>query len=139
MAESSEVAPLIPHTASVAGQAHLLLTDAELWAVAPSHAYGLIAITAFDFLAYVLFVVRHGLRRRLLTAWALVKLGLFLGDVLTAPEFGLSHLEFAAYLFGLPGYVVAVIAQPFVVAAVLLTGKGDSGKESHGSTRPQLR
>ncbi len=134
MVPKSEVAPLIPHTASIAGQTHLLLTDAELWNVAPGHAYGLIAITVIDFLVFPLFVLGHSLRRKLLTVWVLLKLVLILGDVLTAPEFGLSYLEFAAYLFGLPGYVIAVAAQPLVVAAVMLTGRRNSGKE--GSRLP---
>lgn len=124
MDSKAEIAPLIPHSASIAGQVWLLLTDAELWTVAPGHAYGLIAITVVDLLAYTLFSPRFQLRRRLLALWALIKLALFLGDVLTAPEFGTTYLEFAAYLFSLPGYVVALVAQPAVIATSLLVSRG---------------
>lgn len=113
-------APLALHSTSIASQVFLLLTDAELWAVAPSHAYGLIAITGVDVVAFpvVYRSPRSGLR--VLAVWAALKLALFLGDVLTAPEFGMTYAEFAAYLFGLPAYVVSVAVQPpLIVLSVI--------------------
>ncbi|MEM2800837.1 MAG: hypothetical protein QXR26_07225 [Candidatus Caldarchaeum sp.] len=42
---------------------------------------------------------KHGL------VWGLAKFAVFLGDMLTAPEFGISYEEFASYLFGIWAYV----------------------------------
>ncbi|MCS7118054.1 MAG: hypothetical protein NZ957_04625 [Thaumarchaeota archaeon] len=114
---------LVPHSISIAAQVTLLLTDAELWTVAPSHAYGLLVITALDFAAYPVVLQRVQRGRVILAIWSAVKLALFLGDIFTAPEFGLTYAEFAAYLFSLPAYVIAVVAQPLVIA-LSLGGRG---------------
>lgn len=95
----------------------LLLTDAELWTVAPSHAYGLIAFTAAD--VAMLLASLAGWRRTADVGvyYGVGKLVVFLGDILTAPEFGSTYIEFAAYLFSLWGYNGLLASQ----AAVSLT------------------
>ncbi|MCS7142471.1 MAG: hypothetical protein NZ920_01565 [Aigarchaeota archaeon] len=100
-----------------------MLTDAELWAAAPGHAYGLIAITMVDLHAYLLLAWRSRLFLRLLGLWASIKLLLFLGDILTAPEFGITYIEFAEYLFGLPPYVASVVFQPVVIVLAMLASR----------------
>ena len=82
---------------------HPPLTDAELWTVASDHAYGLAAMVGVDLLMLAALLSRK------VGTWALrsisvagvVKLALVVGDVLTAPRFGLSYQELANYLFSL--------------------------------------
>ncbi len=106
--------------ASIFFSAILLLTDAELWAVAPTHGYVLIVFTLLDGLVLVSalkgrrFVIRYGV------LYGLIKLALFLGDILTAPEFGLSYLEFAQYLFGLWAYNGLLAAQLAIVLSTYI-------------------
>ncbi len=98
-------------SASILFSAVLLLTDAELWTVAPSHAYVLLGLTITDFAmlsAAVFgkrFVVNYGV------LYGLGKFALYLGDILTAPEFGTTYYEFASYLFGLWAYDGLLAAQ----------------------------
>lgn len=92
----------------------LLLTDAELWTVAPSHAYVLVGFTAVD--AVLAGVVTRGWRKAgdAGIIYGVGKFALFLGDILTAPEFGLTYEEFAAYLFGLWGYNGLLASQALI-------------------------
>jgi hypothetical protein len=89
----------------------LLLTDAELWTVAPSHAYVLLGLTVVDLALLSAavygkrFVVTYGF------LYGLGKFALYLGDILTAPEFGTTYYDFASYLFGLWAYDGLLAAQ----------------------------
>ena len=93
--------------------AYLLLTDAELWTVAPDHAYGLAAMVGADLLMLAALLSRKVGTRALrhISVAGVVKLALVVGDVLTAPQFGLSYLEFANYLFSLWAYDLLVVSQ----------------------------
>jgi len=98
-------------SASILFSAVLLLTDAELWTVAPSHAYVLLGLTVVDLALLSAavygkrFVVTYGF------LYGLGKFALYLGDILTAPEFGTTYYEFASYLFGLWAYESLLAAQ----------------------------
>jgi hypothetical protein len=48
---------------------------------------------------------------RYISVAGVVKLALVVGDVLTAPQFGLSYPEFANYLFSLWAYDLLVVSQ----------------------------
>ena len=92
---------------------YLLLTDAELWTVAPDHAYSLAVMVGADLLMLAAMLSRKvGTRAlRYVSVAGVVKLALVVGDVLTAPQFGLSYQEFANYLFSLWGYDLLVVSQ----------------------------
>jgi hypothetical protein len=98
---------------SIFAGVYLLLTDAELWTVAPDHAYGLAAIIGVDLLMLAALLSRKvGTRAlRYISVAGVVKLALVVGDVLTAPQFGLSCQEFAYYLFSLWAYDLLVVSQ----------------------------
>jgi hypothetical protein len=98
---------------SIFAGVYLLLTDAELWTVAPDHAYGLVAMVGADLLMLAALLSRKvGTRGlRYISVAGVVKLALVVGDVLTAPQFGLSYQEFANYLFSLWAYDLLVVSQ----------------------------
>jgi hypothetical protein len=98
---------------SIFAGVYLLLTDAELWTVAPDHAYGLAAMVGVDLLMLAALLSRKvGTRGlRYVSVAGVVKLALVVGDVLTAPRFGLSYQEFANYLFSLWAYDLLVVSQ----------------------------
>ncbi|GBC72028.1 hypothetical protein HRbin02_01817 [Candidatus Calditenuaceae archaeon HR02] len=82
----------------------LLTTDAELWDNAPSHAYGLIGLVLVD---VVLIIISQRSKNGFLKHVryiGVVKFLIILGDILTAPEFGITYLEFAEYLLSLWAY-----------------------------------
>jgi hypothetical protein len=93
--------------------AYLLLTNAELWTVAPDHAYSLAAMVEADLLMLAALLSRKvGTRAlRYVSVAGVVKLALVVGDVLTAPQFRLSYREFANYLFSLWAYDLLVVSQ----------------------------
>ncbi|MEM0381743.1 MAG: hypothetical protein QW059_00125 [Nitrososphaerota archaeon] len=97
----------------------LLLTDAELWAVAPEHAYTLILLTTVDFFLLAFLFRKNRLGIRLATYWGVAKSLLLLGDILTAPQYGLTYAEFAAYLFSLWAFVGLLLSQVGVAASGL--------------------
>jgi hypothetical protein len=98
---------------SIFAGVYLLLTDAELWTVAPDHAYGLVAMVGVDLLMLAALLSRKvGTRAlRYISVAGVVKLVLVVGDVLTEPQFGLSCQEFANYLFSLWAYDLLVVSQ----------------------------
>jgi hypothetical protein len=104
---------------SIFAGAYLLLTDAELWTVAPDHAYGLAAMVGADLLMLAALLSRKVGARGLqyISVAGVVKLVLILGDVLTAPQFGLGYAEFASYLFSLWAYDLLIVSQVGVAAS----------------------
>jgi len=119
-------------SASILFSAILLLTDAELWTVAPSHAYALIALTLTDCMILAAavsgtrFVARYGL------FYGFGKFALYLGDVLTAPEFGITYSEFASYLFNIWVYDGLLAAQLAIAVCSYL----DRGRETTPVRKP---
>ena len=80
---------------------YLLATDASLWLLAFSHAVGLMIIVALD-LVLGLYSLSSS-KSAYLPSVAAAFLGfiLQLGDVFTAPQYNMTILYFAHYLFGL--------------------------------------
>ena len=105
----------------------LLATDRSLWLLAVSHAVGLIIIVAIDLvlglmnLASVRSAYAPGI------AAALLGSVLQLGDIFTAPQYGLTVASFADYLFGLWAFdlllalqgaimVVGIVGRPYAMS-----------------------
>jgi hypothetical protein len=107
-------------TASIFFSTVLLLTDPELWTVAPFHAYVLIGLTGLDVLMLTASLRGSILVARIGVLYGLGKLALFLGDIFTAPEFGTTYWEFASYLFSLWAYDGLLASQIGIVAGSYL-------------------
>lgn len=100
---------------------YLLSTDLSLWILAVSHAYGLIVICVID---VALAIANFLLIRKVLIPsmfWAGLTLILQLGDILTAPQYKMTMLYFATYLFGLWAFDALVISQLLVMALALFS------------------
>ncbi|MCS6783587.1 MAG: hypothetical protein N3H84_05175 [Candidatus Caldarchaeum sp.] len=121
---------VIPLLLSVFFGVVLLVTDAELWTVAPSHAYVLIGFTVAD--AGLVWPALTGWRRMADFGifWGFGKFALYLGDILTAPEFGLSYAEFAAYLFSLWGYNGLLASQALIALGAFFAKRGYGASRS---------
>ena len=95
--------------------AFLLATDRSLWLLAVSHAVGLIIIVAIDVILGILsFVSWKGAYVPSIAA-AVLGIILQLGDIFTAPQYGLTIPYFAGYLFGLLAFDVLLALQLAVV------------------------
>jgi Rieske Fe-S protein len=99
---------------------YLLASDKSLWILAVSHAYGLVAICAIDI---VLGFANLRLVRRAViisTGWAILTVLLQLGDILTAPQYGMTMIYFAGYLFSLWAFDAILAVQGFIIVTGLL-------------------
>lgn len=94
---------------------YLLGTDQSLWILAVSHAYGLVAIVAIDLLFGMLCVVMVGRVFLWSVAGAFLGVLLQVGDIVTAPQYGMTVQYFAGYLFGLWAFDALLVAQVLVV------------------------
>ncbi len=94
---------------------YLLATDHSLWILAVSHAYGLVAIVGIDLIFALLSLIM--VRRVFLWSVAGALLGVLLqiGDILTAPQYGMTIQYFASYLFGLWAFDALLAAQVLVL------------------------
>jgi arsenite oxidase small subunit len=101
---------------------YLLATDKSLWILAVSHAYGLVAVVAIDgvFGLFNLLSVRQAYLPSM--AWAGLTFFLQLGDILTAPQYGMTMIYFAKYLFGLWAFD-ALLGVQIVIIIVVLSGR----------------
>ncbi len=99
----------------------LLATDRSLWLLAVSHAVGLIIIVAIDVILGVLSLVSW--KGAYIPSMAAAVLGFVLqvGDIFTAPQYGLTIPYFADYLFGLWAFDLLLALQ---VAIVLVGAVG---------------
>ena len=99
---------------------YLLSTDLSLWILAVSHAYGLIAICIVDISLAVanFFSARKALLPSML--WASLTVALQLGDIVTAPQYKMTMVYFASYLFGLWAFDALIATQVAVIALALL-------------------
>ena len=97
---------------------YLLATDRSLWLLAVSHAVGLIIIVAIDVILGLLSFVSW--KSAYIPSIAAAVLGIILqvGDVFTAPQYGLTIPYFAEYLFGLLAFDVLLALQ----LAIILIG-----------------
>ncbi len=98
----------------------LLATDRSLWLLAVSHAVGLIIIVAVDVILGVLSFVSPSRAYVPSLAAALLGFVLQLGDVFTAPQYGQSISNFAAYLFGLWAFDLLLVLQLAVMVVGVL-------------------
>ena len=102
---------------------YLLITDRSLWILAPSHAYGLIIIVALDLTLAALdfsFLSRFHILSLVL---AVLTITVQLGDILTGPQFGMSRMNFASYLFGVWQYDAILLTQFVIIIAALVVEK----------------
>ena len=93
----------------------LLATDRSLWLLAVSHAVGLIIIVAVDLVLGLLGVVAAKGAYVPSIAAALLGCVLQLGDIFTAPQYGLTIQYFAGYLFGLWAFDLLLALQVAIV------------------------
>jgi arsenite oxidase small subunit len=100
---------------SAATVVYLLATDGSLWVLAVSHAIGLVIIVILDVFLGILNLL--GTRRVYVASLAAAVLGiaLQLGDVATAPQYGMSVAYFASYLFGLVAFDALLLLQGIVI------------------------
>jgi len=105
--------------------------DGWLWAVAPSHAYGLLAFAALDVtLAFVVIVVpRLAYEGALLVSMAQVVA--MAGDALTFTPTGTLQAAFRAYLLGDTAFV-ALLGIQFAVAGITATAIALTHGVKHG-------
>lgn len=95
--------------------AYLLATDRSLWLLAFSHAVGLIIIVAIDVILGILSFVSWKSAYIPSIAAAVLGIVLQLGDVFTAPQYGLTVAYFAEYLFGLVAFDLLLALQLTIV------------------------
>lgn len=109
---------------SAAAGIYLLATDGSLWILAVSHAYGLVIIVVLDVFLGILNLM--GSKRIYLASLAAAFLGLVLqlGDIATAPQYNMSMVYFASYLFGLGAFDVLLLLQVAIIVLGIL-GRAD--------------
>lgn len=102
--------------------AYLLATDGSLWNLALSHALGLIVVALVDLAVGLLSLTSY--RRVYVPSLAAAVLGIVLqlGDILTAPQYGMTAQYFASYLFGLWPFDLMLVVQ-LVVLVLGVTGR----------------
>ncbi|MDG7005531.1 MAG: Rieske 2Fe-2S domain-containing protein [Nitrososphaerota archaeon] len=109
---------------SAGAGAYLLATDGSLWHEAVSHAAGLIMIVLLDItLGYMNL---SGSKRVYLpsVAAAVLAIGLQLGDITTAPQYRMTTVYFARYLFGLWAFD-AILACQFLIIGIWAFKRSD--------------
>ena len=95
---------------------YLLVTDKSLWLLAVSHAYGLLGIVSLDLILSLVILVSNSNKLFVPAAgWAVLTILLQIGDIATAPQYKMTPLYFAHYLFGLWAYDGLRIAQAIIV------------------------
>ena len=94
---------------------YLLATDGSLWNLALSHALGLIVVVVVDLAVGGLSLLSY--RRVYVPSLAAAVLGIVLqlGDVATAPQYGMTVQYFASYLFGLWPFDLMLAVQLIVL------------------------
>ena len=101
---------------------YLLATDKSLWILAVSHAYGLLLIVVVDFVLAILIFSSVRQIYLLGIAWAILTIILQVGDIVTAPQYGMTVQHFASYLFTLWAFD-AILAAQVVLIVVGLYGR----------------
>jgi len=126
---------------------YLLATDNSLWILAVSHAYGLVAIVGIDLLFGILSLAMVKRVFLLSVAGALLGVLLQVGDIVTAPQYGMTIAYFASYLFNLWAFDALIAAQLFVILLAIasrvqirvLTDDGRYRTEFNASRRQFLK
>lgn len=99
----------------------VLSTDYWLWSAAPTHAYGLMAFVALDFVLMlgVLRLARLAIFGALLTAT--IQLVAMVGDIISGEPAGLPATVFRNYLLADTAYLGLLIAQGLIMAIAIGT------------------
>jgi Rieske Fe-S protein len=93
----------------------LLATDRSLWILAVSHAYGLVAIVGIDLLVGLLSLLFVKQVYILSIVAAVFGVMLQVGDLATAPQYGMTIAYFASYLFSLWAFDALLVTQLLVI------------------------
>ncbi len=96
--------PLLPAgilliASSVLGD-YILLDDEYLWSHAAPHAYALFGFLIVDAALLAVILLKGEWGVRLLPIWGALQTLLMIGDIVTAPQFGFTYLQFAEDLYG---------------------------------------
>jgi len=94
---------------------YLLATDPSLWLLAVSHAIGLVIIVFLDLVLGLYSLASSKSAYLPSIAAAFLGFVLQLGDIFTAPQYGMTIPYFASYLFGLRAFDLLLGLQLFVV------------------------
>jgi len=100
----------------------LLATDRSLWLLAVSHAVGLIIIVVIDLILGMLSFASWKGAYVLGMVSAFLGFVLQIGDIFTAPQYGLTIQYFADYLFGLWAFDL-LLALQLAIMAVAIVGR----------------
>jgi len=122
----------------------LLATDRSLWLLAVSHAVGLIVIVAIDLVLGVFNLASSKSAYVPTIAAAFLGFVLQIGDIFTAPQYGMTIPYFAEYLFGLWAFdlllalqlaiaLIGVLGRPY--AQFLARTKSRRGRELNYTRR----
>lgn len=79
---------------------YILLDDAHLWRYAAAHAYALLGFLIVDAALLVVILLRGELGVRLASLWGALQVMVMIADILTAPQFGFTYLQFENDLYG---------------------------------------
>jgi len=105
---------------SAAAGVYLLATDGSLWILAVSHAIGLVIIVILDLALGIMNLL--GSKRIYLASIAAAFLGIVLqlGDITTAPQYNMTIVYFASYLFSLAAFDILLALQGAVIVLGIL-------------------
>ncbi len=93
----------------------ILVTDAWLWASAPSHAYGLVAFLVIDALVALAVIEKLAFSSIIASIAALVQFGAMLGDLIRGQPVGVSSIAFRNYLLADSSFVALMAVQLSIV------------------------
>ncbi len=105
---------------SAAVGVYLLASDHSLWILAVSHAVGLVIVVILD---VTLGLLNYAGSKRVYVASlaaALLGIVLQLGDIATAPQYGMSMSYFASYLFGLAAFDILLALQALILVVGIM-------------------
>src|SRR6266704_5151806 len=99
----------------------ILIDDKWLWAVAPSHAYGLIGFVSIDMILVVVALVRVGLATVSAALMAVAQFSAMLADVVVGQPEGVPSIAFRNYLLGDTAYLGLLFIQIAILSVATAT------------------
>jgi len=97
----------------------ILIDDKWLWAVAPSHAYGLIGFVSIDMILVVVALVRVGLSTVSAALMAVAQFAAMLADVVVGQPEGVPSIAFRNYLLGGAAYLGMLFIQIAILSVAI--------------------
>jgi len=97
----------------------ILIDDKWLWAVAPSHAYGLIGFVSIDMILVVVALVRVGLSTVSAALMAVAQFAAMLADVVVGQPEGVPSIAFRNYLLGDAAYLGLLFIQIAILSVAI--------------------